>query len=165
MGRSSSAHHFRFPVVHVLPVRLVLSPACHERTVTAFGFTKPFCVMARTPAETVHLLWRTPAESPQTGRCLAKPLVLFEVKQRHWPPPASETVIERIDVKEGKVIFITTLPPKTKQTNKKESLFCGPTGLKRWVSYHTQLSRISVHRKPIQRLRSSFVVFCVKVLL
>lgn len=31
------------------------------------------------------------------------------------------------------------------------------------VSYHTQLSRISVYRKPIQYLWSSFVVFCVKV--
>lgn len=54
--------------------------------------------MARTPAETVHLLWRTPAESPQTDHGLAKPLVLSEVKQKHWPSPASpasETVIKK----------------------------------------------------------------------
>ena len=46
-------------------------------------------------------------------------------------------------------IFVTSLPT---EKEKKKPLFCSPEYLKRLASYHTQLSRISVYRKPIQCL-------------
>lgn len=133
----------------------VLNPVCPERAITSIGFTKPFCFMMWIPAETIHLLCRT--FSRINGRLITSSrMPLFSVFE-DWNRKgcishhlANLFVFVNKRLKRNNIfIFVTSLPTKKE---KKKPLFCSPEYLKRLASYHTQLSRISVYRKPIQCL-------------